>query len=1487
MRIFLKLGVLSAVLAGLLTGCGPQDSGAGAVGPVGSGTGNYAALGSLANATVSVADAELTDVAVASGTTDGNGRFAIIMPTESANAPGKLYLVTVRGGNDIDANDDGVLDPVPTPNLGALRALATREMIVNGNVNLSVLSDLAYQFIGTGSVDPGTTPADLDNIAKQLLTGPGGDINGDGKINYQDLLAFYPHKFEHKAALSFDYNKLFTPVDSSGDTFITKYHKGDKGALTNLHRFVTIDSLPVPMQKSSKVNITVTSGEGGSVTSPDLDKPVDKDNTKATVIKPRSSSSLVLTATATDADYEFYAWNGCPQASTKSTKGANTCTITLENDAIVSASFMRSKPVMGATVKDFVVPDPAAMAEGKTRVSIKGPKLTYTTTEAALQTSLRTTIVGTVLHTGLKEALYAKVVAVDSLTEAAGVLTAVFTFQEISPMAVFEKFSVASEMAPITLEDIQGITIDNSVVTEDGTPATPISPGAPALPDNPVTAPVNNPVPSIASITATPAVLGDVVTFTVTGSTLPTTGVTATLAGAACAQGASPTATSQTFSCTAMGASGLQAFAVFSGGATLGGISVNVALPTVTTTYTGLLALQIQFANAWSTAKSVVIEIGTATASVWADVTNGVSTVTQYFTSSGDKTITATMKDAAGGAGNTVGTPVTTTATVSSIVPTQTVTITQAAESPAPNAAVILSDGTTSVPMPLFSGKVSAALGACGPVAACYKVELFDGATSLGIADVTGTTWTYPSVTPPAQGITPPTLAVSTTPHSITAKVVSFEGTPGPASAAFKLTVTAPAAPSATFAITMEMGAPFSPSCYAYVSDDATRQALLAAYLANAFPFGAADPAAQCNQAANISLFGILPEHYRDMSLKGMSSRYEIPLHDGTFMNGQLADGRKYEQLDHDAIQLANASRGGYKRLNLQEPVWLAGVGLAYPVAKNTYLAETERSTGKKGVTLIAVKDEIRMTTATALAQAKKSCGMQGSEDACALVAFMDREKAGLVPAGGIPLLTSPLEISVSKNLAEKRGIAIVATATITVALDLDVKMAARYNWQGQNGASMAVQSLITADPNIKLALSLGIERSFNVKNPNGKKKKYNKADQKRKTGERAEAVKKTLAKLDIAKMLSGVTAGASNVLQAEIQLNIGVDLAGEVSIYVNPGVLVYADIYFDLSVDAIQCNWIRTWYGYDYYCGVANPRYNFSRYVDTIPYVKAGIEGQVSAYAYGEIALALGIKAAFENTAVLSVRGGVEANAEGKAVYGAAWQNGTKHTCASLEYALGLDALVTVDAKLGSSDWKSPLDRIPFNFESNLYEWKKEIWKYPENEDDTDPDPGACDVNGMPTTLDNTTGAGKSLAARAIPSAYNPIPQTPRPPPPPVETAGVCHVSGIAQLGLYKWYPQYAPNGHFCMIGTMGYNTAYTAITVAGGIPSRAPNGAERCAPLVTSAPSPGYAGYGRYVPASGWDSEKCVMPAGSYGATPLGGLTLYGGQFRRIGVQ
>lgn len=143
------------------------------------------------------------------------------------------YIVVVSGGNDIDADDDGIIDTAPTAMNGALHALITAEQIRGQDWKVNILTDVIYSRVrymlalGMGQDE---VLARLAPLATELLS---DDINGDEAVDYRDVLAWSPRRTDIRLKISTDEAKDLTDSIHAGTSreYLALHQLGRKGAV--------------------------------------------------------------------------------------------------------------------------------------------------------------------------------------------------------------------------------------------------------------------------------------------------------------------------------------------------------------------------------------------------------------------------------------------------------------------------------------------------------------------------------------------------------------------------------------------------------------------------------------------------------------------------------------------------------------------------------------------------------------------------------------------------------------------------------------------------------------------------------------------------------------------------------------------------------------------------------------------------------------------------------------------------------------------------------------------------------------------------------------------------------------------------------------------------------------------------------------------------------------------------------------------------------
>jgi hypothetical protein len=101
--------------------------------------------------------------------------------------PETWYLITARGGADIDVDSNFVIDAKPATEVNGLwHALITGRQLRNGNFVISPITEALYQLLKTELDDLDNTQlrVRLNQLSAEIL----GDVNNDERVNYVDAL---------------------------------------------------------------------------------------------------------------------------------------------------------------------------------------------------------------------------------------------------------------------------------------------------------------------------------------------------------------------------------------------------------------------------------------------------------------------------------------------------------------------------------------------------------------------------------------------------------------------------------------------------------------------------------------------------------------------------------------------------------------------------------------------------------------------------------------------------------------------------------------------------------------------------------------------------------------------------------------------------------------------------------------------------------------------------------------------------------------------------------------------------------------------------------------------------------------------------------------------------------------------------------------------------------------------------------------------------
>lgn len=151
---------------------------------------------------------------------------------------GRLYLVKVSGGEDLDANDDGTPDARPTVNAGTVHAVLTASQLRSNAFHVSAATEVIYQrlrYLIAADYPADTLLAEINQRAALLLK---QDVDGDGDRDGDDIAAWHPRRHASALLVAPDaLQALNTAIHQNRDSAIT--------ALTVANSYVASITEPV------------------------------------------------------------------------------------------------------------------------------------------------------------------------------------------------------------------------------------------------------------------------------------------------------------------------------------------------------------------------------------------------------------------------------------------------------------------------------------------------------------------------------------------------------------------------------------------------------------------------------------------------------------------------------------------------------------------------------------------------------------------------------------------------------------------------------------------------------------------------------------------------------------------------------------------------------------------------------------------------------------------------------------------------------------------------------------------------------------------------------------------------------------------------------------------------------------------------------------------------------------------------------------------
>ncbi len=150
-------------------------------------------------------------IALQSDDLQAAGAFGLVL---SGAGEDDWVVVSATGGEDIDHDGDGTVDPAATSNLGTLHALAKASDWQNRNLRITPLTELAYRYTEHlfSEVPQEDIAIRLADLARYFIK---FDIDGNGLVDWYDILAFNPADPSHLDKLTTSYDWLSTADEVS------------------------------------------------------------------------------------------------------------------------------------------------------------------------------------------------------------------------------------------------------------------------------------------------------------------------------------------------------------------------------------------------------------------------------------------------------------------------------------------------------------------------------------------------------------------------------------------------------------------------------------------------------------------------------------------------------------------------------------------------------------------------------------------------------------------------------------------------------------------------------------------------------------------------------------------------------------------------------------------------------------------------------------------------------------------------------------------------------------------------------------------------------------------------------------------------------------------------------------------------------------------------------------------------------------------------
>lgn len=264
-------------------------------------------------------------------------------------------VVSATGGEDIDHDGDGTVDLVATSNLGTLHALAKAVDWRNKNLRITPLTELAYRYTEHlfAEVPPEDIAIRLADLARNLIK---SDIDGNGLVDWYDILAFDSADPAHRDKLTTSYDWLST-ADEEGHSILASLLAGEEAqmlsCMDDIYSYL-MTLFPVPDSRYHSVKVTLSVfGEGSATSNAPADLTVDSTLAEPVyedyVYLPYDESSQVTFTAAVAPDSQILSWSGCETVSADLSQ----CIVSLKKSQSVVINFGRTDVQLAGVVHNL------------------------------------------------------------------------------------------------------------------------------------------------------------------------------------------------------------------------------------------------------------------------------------------------------------------------------------------------------------------------------------------------------------------------------------------------------------------------------------------------------------------------------------------------------------------------------------------------------------------------------------------------------------------------------------------------------------------------------------------------------------------------------------------------------------------------------------------------------------------------------------------------------------------------------------------------------------------------------------------------------------------------------------------------------------------------------------------------------------------------------------------------------------------------------